>query len=77
MTQYLKEDGSKSVVSSHLEKVLFEKVAPILLNSKVKAVILLLFSILTGICLYGCLQMKIYYNVDLNVDEGFISYDYM
>ena len=38
--------------------------------------IILFFFIFTGICIDGCLKMKIYYNENLDIDEEYAEYDY-
>ena len=51
------EDHEEEVIASQTEQFLFKNFAPKLLNKKVKAVVLVMYSIWTGICVYGCMNL--------------------
>lgn len=53
------------------------KVAPILLNNKVKAAILVIYATFTAICVYGVMEMKVYESVELNYDEDYLNYEFL
>ena len=44
------------------------------MNNKIKVLILLLYAILTGFCIYGCLKMKKYFSMRLFLNEEFDEY---
>ena len=53
-----------------------KKVAPILLNTKVKIVILVFYAILTAVSIYGCTQIKTHYDANMSLNENYQMYDF-
>ena len=64
-------------MASHTEKFLLEWVAPTLLNSKVKVVILAAYAVFTGFCIKGCFDMRTYTNLEMMINESYVSYDFL
>jgi len=67
------EDG---VVATHTERFILTKFTPFLLKNKVKSLILVLYAIVTGISIYGCIKIDNYYNDQLNLEKNSAMYDF-
>ena len=69
---------STEVIASNTEKFLLEKFVPILLGTKVKAFILIVYVIFTVFCTYNMLEMKTYYSKEQSVDDDdYSSYEFI
>ena len=69
---------SSEVIASNTEKFLLEKFVPILLGTKFKALILLVYAIFTAFCAYHMLQIKTYYSPELSIDDDdFHAYEFI
>ena len=71
------EDEKQTVMASKTERFFHDKFAPMLVNSKLKIVILILYLLWTMICIYGCYQLESWYDLDEPVNEYFKSHDYI
>ena len=67
------EDG---IVATHTERFILTKLTPFLLQNKVKSLILGVYAIVTGITIYGCIAIEIYYSDYLNLNENSAMYDF-
>ena len=47
------------------------------MNTKVKALILVIYSAFTAFCIYSVLEMKVYYGSDLNITEDHVNQKFM
>ena len=56
---------------------MLEWVAPTLLNTKVKVVILVAYAVFSGFCFKACFDMRTYYNLELLINEEYVSYDFL
>ena len=56
---------------------LLSRVAPFLLNNYVKAIILVIYGAFTAFCIYGVLEMKVYYSDELNITKDSFNYDFV
>ena len=59
-----KNEPTKEAIASHTERILFSKVAPFILNPKVKYTILLVFAGFTVFCIFSILEMRTYFSWD-------------
>ena len=69
------QNGSnKEAIASHTERILFYKIAPFILNPKIKYLILLIFAGFTVSCVFSILDMRTYFAWDLFFTPAFTQY---